>query len=573
MVKVKSHKRQSLNALGITLLVIVLLNVIFARVFHRFDLTQEKRFSITKATKNLLHDLDDQVYVTIYLAGKLPAEYKRLQIAVAEMLDEYNAYAGNQIEYEFFDPFSLNDPEQTNALLKDLMAKGLETRQISTSSQEAFSQKILIAGAVFNYHDKDIAVNFLPEQKQMSEDAVQIVNHGIATLEFTFSNAIRKLMLKQKQKIAFIRGHGELSTAQLADLSVTLQDQQYALQFIDLPSMLHISNTFDIAIIAKPTKAFSEQDKFKIDQYIMNGGHVLWLIDPIYASLDSLLGRNAQAFTLTQDYPLDLKTQLFQYGVRVNYDLVLDERCAGIPLYRGNSSSPSFYPWYFFPIIVPDPTHPITKHLDPIRLNFASSIDTIKVPGLKKTILLHSSSSSRLMFNPVRLTLSMAGTKPDPILFNKSDIPVAVLVEGRFHSIYKGRLPEHFLQIYRDSLGLQFKEASNANKMIVIADGDIAANEIDSKGVKYPLGYYRYNPNYIYANKDFLLNCIDYLADNYGLISARNKAFRTRPLNREKVKQQRFKWQMINLLLPLLVLLFFGGIQNIIRRKKYTGSL
>ncbi len=573
MVRAKSHKRHSLNALGITLLVIVLLNVLFARHFYRFDLTQEKRFTITKATKNLLRDLDDQVYVTIYLAGKLPAEYRRLQIAASEMLDEYKAYSGNKIDYEFFDPFSLDNPEQTNALVQDLMSKGLETRQVSVQSQEEFSQKILIAGAVFHYHDKDIAANFLPEQKQMDDDAVQTVDHGIATLEYTISNTIRKLMLNQKQKIAFIRGHGELSTAQLADLSVTLQDQQYDLQFIDLPSMINISSTFDVAIIARPTKPFSEQDQFKIDQYIMNGGHVLWLIDPIYASLDSLLGQDAQDFTLTSDYPLKLKNQLFQYGVRVNYDLVMDERCAGIPLYRGNSSSPSFYPWYFYPIIVPDPTHPITKHLGPIRLNFASSIDTIKVPGLKKTILLHSSKNSRLMFNPIRLTLSMAGTKPDPVLFNKSDIPIAVLVEGIFHSVFKGRLPQQFLQIYRDSLGMKFKTESETNKMIVISDGDMLANEVDSRGVKYPLGYYRYNPNYIYANKDFVLNCIDYLTDNYGLIEARNKEFRTRPLNIQKVKAERFKWQMINLLLPLILLLLFGGIQNIARRRKYTGTL
>jgi len=565
MVKRQSpYRKRSLWQLAFVLLVTLLLNVVFTFRFTRIDLTQDKRFTISRATRELLKDLDDQVYVTIFLAGNLPAEYRRLQKAVTEMLDEYSAYSGNRISYELFDPFSLDDPDQVNALIKDLMSKGLETRQIATQSLEEFSQKILIAGAVLNYREKELAVNFLPEKRQLGEDPVETVNHGIATLEYTLSNAIRKLMLTRKQKIAFIQGHGELSPARLADIAVTLQDEQYELEFLDLPHRIAIPSSVDLAIIAKPIQKFSEKDKFKIDQYVMNGGRVLWLIDPLYADIDSLLGYEGKPFVLTMDYPLNLEDQLFQYGVRLNRDLVQDERCAGIPLYRGNSSSPAFYPWFFYPIVLPPANHPITKHVGPLWFNFASSIDTIGTPGLKKTILLTTSGSARLMYHPIRITLSMAGTKPDPVLFNKSNIPLAVLVEGTFRSVFRNRVPHDFLAIYRDSLNLEFRESSPPNRMIFIADGDLIAN---------PLGYYRYNPNYLYANKDFILNCIDYLVDNYGLVATRNKEFRVRPLQADKVKSERFKWQLINLLGPILILLVFAGIQSIIRRKKYTGTL
>ena len=571
MKKSKQYKRQSILQLLIVIVAVILVNLLLSNFVWRIDLTKEKRFTVSTATKNLLNDLNDVAYVEIFLEGELPADYRRFQVALVDLLNEYRAYSDRQIEYDFTDPFAQGETQEANEYVKSLMEKGLEVRQVAQQSLKETTRKFLIPGAIIRYQGREIPVNFLQEQS-MNEATDEVVTKGISTLEYNLSNALQKLFQGRKEKIAFIQGHGELDPIFMADFAGNLQAQQYDIELFDLPNRISLPVTYDVAIIAKPTQPFSEKDKFKIDQYIMGGGKVLWLIDGLQASLDSLMRSSGDALPtfLTEEYQLNLEDMLFQYGARVNDDLVQDLINAQIPLFAANAQQPTLYNWPYYPIVYPAGDHPITKHLDPVLFQFASSVDTIQVPDVQKTVLLSSSAQSRVVLNPVRVSLAQATAQPMPEQYTKSNIPLGVLLEGEFKSIFRNRLTDEFMTVYQDSLGGSFKDKSVPTKMIVIGDGDFIKNDITRTGAPAKLGFYRFNPNFIFANKNFLFNSIDYLTDNYGLIATRTKEFKTRPLDRDALSENVFKWQLINLVLPIILIAIFAFTYNIIRRRKYT---
>lgn len=549
--------------LGIAILGLIIINLVFSKTFYRFDFTKEKRFTISKATKELLRSLQDNVYFTIFLKGDLPAEYRKLQKAITEMLDEYNSYSGNRIEYDLVDPFDQPNDSLRDVFMLELRQSGIQGRQIAEQSLEESSRKIIFPGARVFYGDRRVPLNFLPNTS--GESVEQAVNSAIAVLEYNLSNTIRKLTEAHPKRVMFIRGHDEFAPIQVMDMGIALREQQYQVEFMDLPNHYFIPTDVDLIVIAGPRLPFEEKDKFKIDQYVMNGGKALWLIDPIHASLDSLLPPSKE-MEVTYDYDLNLEDQLFTYGVRVNRDLIEDQDCNPIPL------GEEFRPWYLYPVYLPKGDHPVNKHLDRVMGMFSSSIDTIKTPGVKKTILLSSSEKSRLAFHPVNINLGLTQL-PDE-LFNKKRIPVAALLEGEFNSVFRNRVSDQFItKTYRDSLGLEFRDKSVPTKMIVIGDADMIRNEVVWTGEAYqhiPLGRYRWLPGYVFANKDFILNCIDYLTDNHGLITTRNKEFKIRPLDREKVTENKFNWQMLNLLLPIVLVLVFGGVFTAVRRYRFS---
>lgn len=566
----KRQKKRALMRLTILVVALIVINIIIQGVYWRIDLTGDKRFTISQPSKNLLKKLDDKVYFRIFLTGDLPAEYRRLKVAIADMLNEYSAYSGHKVLYEFYNPFDLEDEKAVNAELKSITKSGVIPRPIAQTEMGELTQKVIIPGAIVSYKGREIPLNFLPPDKALTENDVEIVNTAISTLEYKMSSAIARLMATRKKKILFTEGHGELPRANIADLGITLQEAQYDVSFINIRETIGIPPLTDLIIIAKPTQAFSEKDKFKIDQYIMHGGKVLWLIDAMKANLDSLTDKEE---FLALDLPLNLEDQLFQYGVRINKDLLLDKRCNPLPLFSQNGKIKNYYPWYFFPIVFPGSKHPIVKHLDPVMLRFASTMDTIKVPKVKKTVLLASSNESTAWKTPVLVRLALARTPPLDEQFRRKNLPVAVLLEGRFKSLYENRIPEKTLQVYRDSLGLNFKSVSNENKMIVVSDGDVIRNEYTSKGKIIPLGQYRFNPNAYFGNRDFLMNCVDYLTDDFGLIETRSKDFKVHPLNIEVLRKSTWRWQFIALAIPLISLLIFAFIYTLVRKKKYTGSL
>ncbi len=550
--------------LGLILGIAVLVNILGSAFFTHIDLTEDQRYSLSDPTIELLHNLDDVVYIEVLLEGDFPAGFKRLQRSVRELLDEFRSYSG-YIEYSFTDP-NAGTVEEVNQRRQELAKEGIVPTNLRIKETEGTEEKLIYPYAKVSYGGRSAVVDLLDEQARGNTPEEQL-NTSISQLEYNFANALHKLQLGAKEVIAFTVGHGELNELERKDLVRSLK-AYYEVGTFNLDSAFTIPPAVKVLIVAKPRLPFSERDKFLIDQYIMNGGKVIWLIDRLNAELDSLRGTNAY---VPMDYPLELDDILFRYGVRINPDLVLDLRCSHIPMVIDPTGRQELFPWYYHVISFPQSDHPIVKSLDGINLFFPSSIDTIKTKTpVKKTILLTSSENSRIQPNITRLNFEILRYDPDPEKFNKQHIPLAVLLEGEFPSLYQNRVSEAFSQTL-EQIGQQFKEKSVPTKMLVVSDGDLARNLVvdPRKGSVMPLGFNRFE-RYQFANKDFLLNAVEYLRDDSGIIEARGKEVKLRLLNTTKAQQEATKWQLLNIGLPLLFLMLFGLIWNWIRNRKYT---
>lgn len=557
-----NRKTKDWLTLGLALLSIVLINYIGSFVFTRFDFTSEKRYSLTDATVEQLETLEDIIFVRVYLEGDLPADYKRLRDATKELLDEFRAYAPTNIQYEFIDPSASEDEDTRVAVYRELTQQGLRYNNIRFKEGDTYSEKIIFPGAIFTYRDKEVPLQLLKSKLGVSEEVM--LNNSIQQLEYEFSSTIRKLIRYRPKNIAYITGHGELNDYESADIINTLGDF-YGIQKVAINGRLDALKTFDAAIIAKPDSVFSEKDKFIIDQFIMRGGKIMWLVEPVFASMDSL-----RTASTTMGIPLNvnLADQLFRYGVRLNSDLIQDLQALPIPIvtgYVGNQPKQEFFPWYYFPLAAPFSAHPVVKNLDAIKTEFASTIDTLPKKGVKKTILLSSSPYTKVVRTPVRISFNMLREEPDERQFNKGTKAVAVLLEGVFSSNFNNRIPEQIV----NNPNIGFKEESLPTQMIVISDGDIMRNDYKVSSNQFSsLGYDKYT-NRVYGNKDFLLNCFNYLLDDSGLIQARSKEFKIRLLDPEKKKTAKQRYQLINTVIPIILIVIFGLVQFFIRKRKY----
>lgn len=579
-VQKRNIKKQNIIQLILILIIIILLNVVGNYFFTRLDLTAEKRYSLSDATKKQLKELDDIVFFRIYLDGDIPAGFKRLRNETKEILDEFRAY-NRDIQYEFIDPNESPDKQQRDNLYKQLYSKGLQPTTIQENRGDIKSQQLVFPGAVVSYKSREIPLQLL--KTRVGQSAEVQLNNSVQDIEYNLSSSIRKLTVKEKPKIAFLEGHGEKLGYETADIqfalsefysveSVLLNEQLNALterKEIDSTRTLN-RNKYSAIIIAKPDSIFSDKDKFIIDQFIMKGGKVLWLLDPVFASLDSLQFSN-ETFAISQSQ--NLEDMLFKYGVRLNTNLVQDISCVPIPVNtqpRGSQPRFDFFPWVYSPVLLPTIKHPIVNNLNAIKTEFLSTLDTIMVKGVKKTILLHTSKYSRVINTPARVSLDLLRIKPDPKNFGKSYLPVAVLLEGEFESVFKGRLlPE----IANDPL-MAFDDLSKHTKMIVIADGDIIKNQIQLSGDRpkpYPLGFDKYTGEQ-YGNRDFILNAVNYLCDDTGLIEVRSREFKLRLLDKTKVDNTKFKWQVVNTAGPVAFILLIGLVITFLRKKKYSSK-
>ncbi|MBI9037068.1 MAG: gliding motility-associated ABC transporter substrate-binding protein GldG [Bacteroidales bacterium] len=576
MIKRKNIKRNNISLLLFGILIIILVNIISNFVYTRFDLTSEKRYSLSDATKELLKNLDDIVYFQIYLDGEFPAGFKRLRNETREMLDEFRAYSDN-IEYEFINPSESNNKNERNDVYKLLIERGLNPTDLQVKTKKGSSQQIIFPGAIVVYKSSELPLELL--KTQIGVPSEQVLNNSIQALEFNIASTIKKLSKTQKPKIAFIEGHGELNSKETFDISKSLSDY-YTIERIKIDGQLNslserkmpdsskiiIKNKFDAIIIAKPDSVFSEKDKFIIDQFIMRGGKVLWVIDPVLASLDSL--QNAESM-LAIDKNLNLEDILFKYGVRLNNDLIMDLNALPIPMRTGqigNQPQIDFFPWYYFPIITPVIKHPIVSNLNAIKTEFISSIDTINVKGIEKTILLTTSPYSRILNTPTLIDLKILQEKADERLYKKQFVPIAVLLEGRFESVFNNRVPP---SIKNDSK-IGFVNESIPTKMIVISDGDIIKNQFHiPQGYPLPLGYDQFTRE-TFGNKELILNAMNYLIDDSGLISIRSRELKLRLLDRTEIDKSKLFWQLLNTLGPIILILIFGILQSYFRRKKFT---
>ena len=553
--------------LGLALLLVI--NFFAGIRFFRIDLTSEKRYSLAPVTKELLRDLDKPVLIKVYLDGELPADMLQFRKSIREILDEFRAYAGKNLEYTFVNVYDEPDVSIRNRIMQDLAGKGLRITDIRLRDKEGgVSTKLIFPGAILNYRGVDFPVNLLKNNPALPYHVN--LNNSAQSLEFEFIRAIKSLTSEKVEKIAFIEGNQELGFYDVYDLSSELslffQVDRGAIQG-NLTNLME----YKAIIIAQPLQRFQERDKFVIDQYIMRGGKVLFFIDPVQTNADSLVSGR----TFTSFLDLNIYDLLFKYGFRIDYNLVKDMQSSFIKtesVIEGQEPVLRLMPWHYFPLFTASPDHSLTRGLNYIRGQFVSAIDTTPapMPGIKRTVLLTTSDSSARIDNPVMISMDEVTKSPDPRIFNKSRLPVAILAEGNFESFYKnygvpaGVSPDD-VEIVKES----------AHTSIFIAgDGDLLRNDVQvSSGETIPLTL-GYDPDtrQTFGNKEFIMNVINYMTDDYGLISLRSREFKLRLLEKSRIRtsRQKMKWKLVNTAGPVLTVLLFAGAFSYLRRRKYA---
>lgn len=552
-----------MSMLAISLVIVVIINVLGDVIFHRFDLTEEKRYTLSDATVTKLDSLDDIVFVRVYLEGNLPSEFIELHNATKELLDEFRAYAGDNLQYEFINPGASPNEDERLEIYKELTRQGLQYSNVRVRTGDQMSEQIIFPGAIVSYKGRETPVQLL--KSQIGATQQEMLGISIQQLEYEMMSAIRKVSIASKPLVAFIEGHGELTGLETADTEAALSEF-YEVTRVAINGQLDALDGVRAIIIARPDSAYNERDKFVIDQFIMRGGRALWMIDPVFARMDSLRASN-----LTMGIVLEhnLEDQLFKYGARLNNDLVLDLQGIPIPVVTGsmgNQPTQEMIPWYFAPLLIGSDEHPISRNLDRMKTEFVSTIDPIEVDSVTQTTLLTSSEQCRKVMAPTRISLNILREPPRYEMFNEGPYTTAMLLEGKFPSVFKNRLPQRLL----GDEGLNFRERSYPTKMIVVSDGDIIRNPTSSDGTRYfALGFDKYT-NRLYGNREFILNAMNYLCDDSGLLNVRSKEFKIRLLDQAKIDENRYYFQVLNTGLPIMLVFLLGLVLFWWRKRRYV---
>lgn len=562
-----SKRNQSLINLLLVIGIALFVNVLSGAFHTYFDLTEEGRYTLTPSTVDLVEKLDEPVYFQVLLEGDFPAGFKRLQRATREMIEDLRSNSG-YIEYAFEDPNS-GSVEEVNEARKALAERGIAPINLRVKNTEGTEQKLIYPYAIVSYKGRSRTVNLLePETPGVNPEIT--LNNSISLLEYKFANTIQQLQRAKKPIIAYLKGHGELEELKTKDLTNALRGN-YEVGYFSLDSSYQVPKQIDMLLVAKPTKPFSEQDRFKIDQFVMNGGRVMWMIDRMAINLDSLARR---PFYIPQDYPLQIEDLLYKYGFRVQPNLLADRQSSKIPQVvgtQGGRPQLDLFDWYYHPIVTPpaENPHPVVKNIGGVNLLFPSTIDTIRTKTpLKKTILLTSSRAAKEQFSPVRVSFDILRYAPEASWFNKSNLPVAVLAEGIFPSAYENRITDE-MRAGLEQIKQPFISQSQPTKMVVISDGDVVKNLLTEDGGYMPLGYNQFTEQQ-YANKNFLVNTIEYMFDEGNVIAARGKDVKLRLLDVAKIEQTRGFWQFLNIVVPLIFLALFAGLFLWLRKRKYA---
>ena len=577
--KRKNLKKNQIVTFLVTVAIVVLVNVIGSFVFTRFDLTSEKRYTLSPTTKEILNDLNDYVYFKVYLEGDFPAGFKKLRRETKEMLDEFRAYS-KYIDYEFINPAESGNEAEIRETYNQLYRAGLNPADLNVKNSDGSTKQMVIwPGALVSYRNNtEIAIDLL--ENQIGQTDSEALNASMQNLEFRLIDAVKKVTRLMKPNIAFIEGHGELEAPQVQDITQTLSQNYNVVRLeIDgrIDALIHRTQdtmrdvsafpSFDAIVIAKPTQPFDERDKFLIDQYIMHGGKVLWLVEPVFATMDSLQNQES---TVGIEQDLNLDDMLFKYGVRLNRDLLLDLTCAALPIRTGQVGGQAqleFFRWYYFPLLQAASEHPMVRNMNAIKADFVSSVDaTTSATGVEQIPLLRTSNYTKVSGTPVFITLAMLRQTPDQRMFATKGKNVAYLLKGTFPSLYANRIPQEIV----DDQATDFMEESKPTAMIVVADGDIIRNQIDIRTRKpLPLGFDQYTQN-TYANKEFIENAISYLVEGEGMIDIRSRELKVRLLDATKVSRERAKWQVINTLVPIAIIILLGVVLAFVRKRKYS---
>lgn len=566
MVRNNEREKYSVAILLLVAILLIFLNIIGSFVHGYIDLTEDKRFTLTKVTKELVTELDEVVYVRVLLEGDLPAGFKRLRAATEQLLREFRSMNSN-IQYEFEDPTE-GDAETIKGRRNQLAKIGVVPTALKYFDGKEFVQKAIYPQAIVSKGGKTEVVYLLEEQLPGMDEQL-VLNNSVSLLEYKFANAIQRLNLDRKLNIAFTTGHSELEPKQTVKLERELR-RFYNTGRLNLDSLVYIDERLDLLIVAGAKKPMSLKNQFKIDQYLMNGGKVIWLVETMDASLDSIA---KYKFYVPRDYELGFDQLLFKYGVRIQPNLLLDLECTAIPQIVGMSGDKPqtmMFPWYYHPVITPDNDHPIVKNISPVNMYFPSTLDTVSSYGdVKKTVLLRSSKYSRIQFNPVRLNFEILKVAPDPSKFTKSHQAVAMLLEGEFQSAFKNRVSDDFRRTLKD-INMEFKEKSIPTKQLIVSDADFVKNLVNPRTEEYEeIGFNKWELKYFKGNKDFMLNAIEYMLDSRGLLESRTREVKLRLLDAVRVKNERKYWQIVNIVVPILILSLFGLLFTWYRRFKF----
>ena len=557
-----ANKSKALKQFGIVFLAVIVINLISNFFFKRFDLTQDKRYTLSETTLNIIKTVDSPLYIDVYLEGNFSPEFKRLQNETKQLLEEFSAYNSN-IVFQFKNP--IEKEEMRVEVMKQFYERGMQPLSITVEDKGKQSQEVVFPWAQATYGEKFSKVSLL--KNLMGASTEEKVISSVQHLEFGFAEAINKISKDKQKKIAVIKGNGELHDAFIADFVKSVRESYYIGTFT-LDSVakqpnqsLEALKKYDLAIIAKPTEAFTEAEKQVLDQFVVNGGKTLWLVDAVSADMDSMY--NETGTILAHQRELNLTDMFFKYGIRMNPLLIKDEQATPIKIASGNQGSETQlqeYFWKFSPFIYPSSTNPIVKNMEGIKYEFTSPIELLK-NDLKKTVLLSSSEYSKPIGTPTPISLDMVTEETTPEEYEgKGLLPVAVLLEGKFKSAYQNRvLP------FSDNT---FQAVGKDNKMIVISDGDVIKNQLD-KGTPLELGFDKWT-NQLYGNKEFLMNCVNYLLDDNGLINIRSKDVDLPLLNKEEVYKNYTLAQMVTVGLPIVILAIFGFLFTFLRKRKYS---
>ncbi|SFG91124.1 gliding motility-associated ABC transporter substrate-binding protein GldG [Pedobacter insulae] len=564
--KGKAHGTQRIKHLK-TLAFIVVLTLInvFANYFYtRFDFTKEKRYTLTERTKEILKQTKKDITITVFLAGEMPSAFKRLQNATKDLLVDYKSYANASVKLIYIDPISgLSVGEQEN-VLTDLDEIGIKPVAVNIKSDAGLSQKIIFPMALVEIDGKPMPVSLLQKSGGPATNYEENITNSIQNLEYTFSSAIQTLLSGQNPRIGFTEGNGEPTNLQLYD-AITSLSQRFYVGRVDLKLINKEGlDSLKLLFVGNPKVALTETEKYKLNYFVMKGGRLVWIIDQVRANLDDLQTGTPRLATNSQ---LNIDDMLFEYGVRINYNLIADLNSALIPVSSGplGQGQIQLVPWQYYPVLMPDSSHNVVKNIDGIRTEFASSLDTIGVPGINKKIILTTSPYHQIYTTPKMLSLQLLSEQPDPKEFQNRPKPAGVLLEGTFKSVFLNRpIPEGIKEVY------DVPARSKPTKMIVIGDGDVFTNQVSkSDNMPFPLGFDRYSQQN-YGNKALLLNIADYFTDDHHLIALRNKEIKVRLLDKMKLKVDKTKWQAINAAFPILLLILFATFQHYYRKRKYT---
>lgn len=549
---------------------VVAINWIASLVHYRIDLTSEQRFTLSTPTKKLLASLSEPVTIDVFLAGDMPADFRNLRNGTEELLQEFKENSSNTIRFRFRKPGEGMEDSEKERYLLYLDSIGLHPTNVKVQAKSGESQeeRLVYPAALVSYNNKYFPVDLL--QGQDMTGGIRTLHAANALLEYKFANAIQKITQQHAPVVGYLAGNGEPLSYNVYDLIERTLKPNYGFGFVPIDSVPYIPEEFAAVLIVKPTTAFNDRQKLKLDQYVMHGGKLIWMIDNLYAEMDSLM--RSQSDLVAFDRGLNLDDQLFKYGVRINQDLVQDLQCDKLPLAvgsMGDKPQMQLVPWPYFPLLSAYNDNPISSNLNTVLSIFPNSMDTVEAEGIKKTILLATSDNTRTLSTPAIVTLNSVRSEEDLKTFNKKNIPIAVLLEGKFKSLFANRISA----ATADTLATLNKqpflsESAVENKMIVIADADIAANVVTQNDGPLTMGTNQFTKTR-YANKDFIINAIEYLVNPSGILSARSKDLVLRLLDPAKIEKEKIKWQFINVGVPVLLILAFAFIYQAIRNKNY----